>query len=89
MGLKLSCIHPRGNPMLRISKLTDYATVILALLARDTALRRTAAAAPERQAEQRTEQGCGQQGRDGAAGCASRADGVRHRLHFPQDAEST
>ena len=44
MGLKSSCIPFRRTCIvLRISKLTDYATVILATLARDDAGRRAAA----------------------------------------------
>lgn len=45
MGLKWSCIHrsPLLSAVIRISKLTDYATVILAMLARDSSRRRAAA----------------------------------------------
>jgi FeS assembly SUF system regulator len=44
MGLKSSCIQPAPEPtVLRISKLTDYATVILASLARDEGRRHTTA----------------------------------------------
>ncbi len=43
MGLKSSCFHRTlAHPVLRISKLTDYATVILALLAKEATGRHTA-----------------------------------------------